>query len=207
MKLARKSIAGAFFVLAGCASGVNFAGAKGVPTLALLGGDFVAAGPAGYCADRNASRPQKGFAILAPCAVLGVQNASPAIFAMTTVQVGQTGSAIVAQDPVAFSAYLEGPNGPQLLSRTGNAGSVSISDVTQIGDQVLVHLVDDAPAVIDGAQRDEWRAFFDVAGRLVTIAVRGLDEAPLTQASGDALLSQTIRAIIGANAQQPASEI
>ena len=143
---------------------------------------------------------------MAPCAVLGVADAPPAVYAMTTVQVGQAGSAIVAQDPAAFAAYLEGPNGPQLLSRTGDASSITIRDVTQIGDQVLVHLVDEAPAAIDGAQEAEWRAFIDIAGRFVTIAVRGLDEAPLSLRAGDALLAQSIRAIIAANAQQPASE-
>ncbi len=202
----RMSIAGAVFALAGCVDGfspTSLAGAAGKPTMAMLAGGFTAAGPDGYCVDPNGSDPQQGFALMAPCAVTRGVDQGPRVRAIATLQVGAVGSAIVSQDPAAFAAYLGGPDGPLVLSRSGDADTVRIRKVSRSGDQVMVYLVDDAPATIDGMQEAEWRAFVDIAGRLVTIAVRGLDAAPLSEAAGAVLLRQSIDAVIRANATAP----
>lgn len=212
MALGRISIAGAAIALAGCSGGVQLpslpklASAAGTPTAPLFGGAFMAASMDGYCVDPNGSRPKKGFAIMAPCSVLGVDDASPTVHAVATLQVGVAGSAIVSQDSVAFANYLNGPSGPLLLSRSGDAETVKVRDVSQQGDYVTVYFVDEAPAVIDGAQEAEWRAFVDIGGRLVTVAVRGLDEAPLSEQLGALLLRQSVNAVIEANADQSGSD-
>ena len=199
------SIAGAVIALAGCTGGLGLppmAGAKGAPSMALLGGDFTVVGPSGYCIDPHGSRPKSGFAIMAPCSVLGAQGSAPRVHAVATVQVGAVGSAIVAQDPSAFAAYLGGPDGPQVLSRVQDADSVTIYEVRRSGDYVVVYLRDDSPAAIDGLQEAEWRAFVDVGDRLVTLALRGLDGAPLSDAAGAALLGQSVKAVVSANTPQ-----
>ncbi len=201
------SIAGAVFALAGCAGLPALDIVKALPggvtpavtSVAMLGGDVTVVGPAGYCVDLDSSRPKRGFAMMAPCATLGVADAPAAIAAITTVQAGADGSAVVSENTAAFADYLRGPNGPVVLSRSGDASSVEVSDVRSLDTYVAVSLRDKAPAHIEGAQEDEWRAFVDVNGRLVTISVRGLDEAPLGEASGAALLRQAVKAVIAAN--------
>lgn len=200
--LMRITIAGAVIALAGCADGFGsspLAGAAGRPKMAMLGGEFTAAGPDGYCVDPNGSDPQKGFALMAPCAVMSVAKQQPGARAIATLQVGDVGSAIVAQDPVAFATYLNGPNGPLALSRVGDPDTVRIRKVMRSDDYVMVYLTDKAPETVDGTQDAEWRAFVDVAGRLVTIAVRGLDVAPLSESAGATLLKQSVIAVKRAN--------
>ena len=204
----RTTIAGAVLALAGCAGGLpdlklpSF-GANPAPVqkLAMFGGAVTATGPEGFCADPSASRPAKGFAIFAPCGTLGVDDAPRAINAVTTVQIGAAGSAIVEADPAAFAAVLEGPSGPEILARTKDADTVTVSSVQHSDAHVSVFFTDEASAFIDGAQEAEWRSFLDLNGRLATVSVRGLDEAPLSQSSGATLLEQAITALIAANTQ------
>ena len=212
MVLGRISFAGAVIALAGCSAGLQLpslpklASSAGTPTAPLLSGAFMAASMDGYCVDPNGSRPKKGFAIMAPCSILGVDDSPLMIHAVVTLQVGDTGSAIVSQDPAAFSDYLNSPNGPLLLSRSGDAETVNVRAVFQQGDYVTVYFVDEAPAVIDGLQESEWRAFVDIGGRLVTVAVRGLDEVPLSEQSGALMLRQSVNAVVEANADQSATD-
>ena len=111
-------LAGATLALAGCA---------GLPAaqLAMFDGNVVTVGPNGYCADAVASRPDKGFAIFAPCATLGASGAATALSAITTVQVGDSGSAIVQSDPAGFAAVLSEDTGPKILARGSDATTVT----------------------------------------------------------------------------------
>lgn len=203
----KMSVAGAIFALAGCDGFEPDALVKALPggvtpaatSLALYGGDVVGVGPQGYCVDPDSSRPSKGFAILAPCATLGVEGAPAVIRGITTIQAGPEGSASVSADADGFAAYLKGPDATLMLSRSGEAATVTVTEVRKFAGHVAVYLRDAAPAHIDGAQESEWRAFVDIAGRLLTISVRGLDAAPLNAAEGSSLLDQAVAAMFAAN--------
>ena len=198
---------GALLGLGGCtgANAPNLSGLLGganaspEPQLALLGGKFTAVGPAGYCADTAASRPVKGFAIFAPCGMLGGTGASATLNAVTTVQIGPVNSAIVGDDPRAFAQVLSSDSGPAILSRDGDAQTVVVQSVRQHGARVSVYFTDAAPAFIAGAQEAEWRSFFDLSGRLATVTVRGLDSAPLSATRGAVLLDQAVEKLMLAN--------
>jgi hypothetical protein len=167
--------------------------------LAVFDSDVVTVGPNGYCADTVASRPDKGFAIFAPCTTLGASSAATALSAITTVQVGDSGSAIVQGDPAGFAAVLSGDTGPKILARGSDATTVTINMVIQDGARVSVYFTDDAATAIEGMQNAEWRSFFDLDDRLVTVSVRGIDAAPLSERDGVVLLDQAIAALIVAN--------
>jgi len=206
MMFVKTCVAGAVFALAGCDSPVlrmfdNLPGgvSEALPAVAMFDGDVIAVGPTGYCVDPDSSRIQRGFAILAPCATLGVTGGPTVTRAIATLQGGPKGSAIVNGNEAEFATYLKGPDGPLILSRSGDPETVSVKEVRTYDHHVAVYLIDRAPAHIDGAQEAEWRAFVDVAGRLVTISVRGLDAAPLSNAEGAALLEQAVKAMIAAN--------
>jgi len=185
-------LAGATLALAGCSGST-------VTQLAVFGGDVLTVGPNGYCADAVASRPDKGFAIFAPCATLGASSAAAAQSAITTVQVGDSGSGIVQSDPAGFAAVLAEASGPAILARGGDATTVTINMVIQDGARVSVYFTDEAETAIEGMQNAEWRSFVDLDDRLVTVSVRGFDAAPLSERDGVVLLDQVIAALIAAN--------
>ncbi|MFT4744076.1 MAG: hypothetical protein ACI91Z_002056, partial [Yoonia sp.] len=58
---------------------------------------------------------------------------------------------------------------------------------------------DSAATVIESMQNAEWRSFFDLNDRLVTVSVRGIDAAPLSERDGVVLLEQAVAALIAAN--------
>lgn len=162
--------------------------------VALLTGDLVVTPPAGYCSDPVSSRLRAGFAVFAPCVTLGTDAPVPSIIGVAIVQAGDTGSAMVTSGETGLRDFLTSPQGAGLLSK-GSGATISVISSQTSGGRVIVHFRDTAAPPMDGLGPDEWRAFTDIGGRLVTVSVRGLDDAPLSAARGDALLDQVLRGL------------
>lgn len=163
--------------------------------VALLNGDLVVTPPAGYCADPVSSRLRDGFAVFAPCVTLGTEAPLPQVLGVTTVQAGEAGSAMVTGAETSLRDFLISPQGAGLLSKGGSAATVSVVSSQAFDSRVTVHFRDTGEAPMDGLGPDEWRAFTDVNDRLVTVSVRGLDDAPLSAGRGSALLDQMLRGL------------
>ena len=170
----------------------------------LASGAIQLQAPAGYCVDPMASRPAANFAVLAPCATLGVDAPVPEVVGLVTVQTGEDGSGSIAVDEIALRDFLITDDGRALLSNAGRAQDIRILSTQAFDDQVMVHFSDAGPPPLAGLQNQEWRAFRNVGGRLVTIGVRGLAAAPLADGPGAALLKQVI-AGLRSTAAGPAS--
>ncbi|WP_052700954.1 hypothetical protein [Loktanella sp. S4079] len=158
-------------------------------SIGLVGGEIIAQAPDGYCIDSTSSNPDKGFAIVAPCFAMGAPDSAPSATAVATIQIGETGSGMVTGAETQMRSFLQSDEGAALLSATGD--STTISDFSsQVADgTVTVRFNDSAPPSKIGLQQSEWRVFTDVNGRLVTIALRGPANAPLTQGTGNWLLN------------------
>lgn len=158
----------------------------------------MAEAPSGYCVDRVASQPANDFAILAPCATLGGADAIPPVVGVATVQVGPADSGAIAADEIALRDYLITDDGATLLSQDGDAERVDVLSTQAFDDRVMIHFTDTGAPPFAGLQNEEWRAFADVNGRLVTVAVRGLSTAPLTDGPGATLLKLILAGVRGA---------
>ncbi len=188
--------------MAGCGGIGNLAGDGGMTSIALAGGAVTATGPDNFCVDPRASRTRDGFAILAPCVLLTGEGPGVPGLALITVQVGDAGTASVAGSEPVFEAFLKGDAGAALLSATGDAGAITVRRTRASGGVVTVFFDDTNPPPIAGTQPTEWRGFLDLSGRLVTVSLRGLADAPLSVSVGDALLRQSILALQSANATE-----
>jgi hypothetical protein len=145
--------------------------------------------PTGYCVDGPASKPNTGFAVVAPCATLGGEQATPSTAAVATIQVGAEGSGTVAGSETALRNFLETNAGAALLSGSGDSDTISAVDAQAAEGRVVVQFTDSAPHSMPGLQSQEWRAFKDINGRLVTVALRGLASVPLDDSTGIWLLN------------------
>ena len=173
-------------------------------TIVLADGDVIATSPAGYCVDGGSSQPDAGFAVLAPCATLGASAAAPAVIGVATIQVGPQESGSILDDEVALSDFLITDAGNALLSSDGVGDDVTVLSTQAFSNQVMVHFVDAGLPPLAGLQSEEWRTFTQANGRLVTIAVRGLAQAPLQDGPGAGLLKLVVagvRAVV-----EPATE-
>ena len=164
-------------------------------SIALAQGEVIATSPAGYCVDDIGSHPERDFAILAPCVTLGADTATPSLIGFATVQVGPADSGSVAADELALRDYLITEDGARLLSQTGDAEAVDILSSQAFNSQVMIHFTDAGPPPMAGLQGEEWRAFTNINGRLVTIGVRGLAVAPLQEGPGATLLKLVLAGV------------
>lgn len=168
-------------------------------SIALGQGDVIATSPTGYCIDRVSSQPADDFAVLAPCVTLGTGVAAPGIVGVATVQVGPAGSGSIVSDEIALRDFLITREGVSLLSQSGNAAAIEILSSQAFDSQVMIYFSDDGPPPVAGLQREEWRAFTNVSGRLVSIGVRGLAAAPLKDGSGATLLKMMVASVTAAD--------
>lgn len=172
--------------------------AEPVRSLALLDGEIMATTPAGYCVDQRASNPRDGFAVMAPCATLGASDPAPGAVGVATVQVGPPQSGTVSGAEGALRDLLESDAGAVLLSATGEADAIKVLNSQALENSVTVHFTDSGDAPMAGLQGEEWRAFTDINGRLVTVAVRGLATAPLQDGTGSWLLNLVVSGLLAA---------
>ena len=162
-------------------------------------GNVIATPPAGYCVDSVSSQPARDFAVLAPCATLGGRGAAPSIVGVATVQVGPADSGAAVVDEIALRDFLITSEGASLLSQSGSAEAIKIVSSQAFNSQVMIYFTDEGPPPLAGLQREEWRAFTNVNGRLVTIGVRGLAAAPLKEGSGATLLKRMVAGVAPAD--------
>jgi hypothetical protein len=168
-----------------------------VKSLALVEGAITATAPAGYCVDPGASQPDAGFAVMAPCATLGSGDAAPDVLGVATIQVGQPGSGTVAENQTALMGIFDSDAGAGLLSTTGTGEEITVIGTASEDNTVTVHFNDEGAPPIDGLAGEEWRAFTDINGRLVTVAVRGLASAPMGEGTGFWLLGRVVNGLLG----------
>ncbi|MBE0412008.1 dihydroxy-acid dehydratase [Yoonia sp.] len=167
-----------------------------VQSIALLGGEIVVTPPAGYCVDPSAGRAADGFAVIAACASLSEEGALPSVIGVATVQVGPPNSGIAYGEESGLRDLLVSDAGAKLLSATGNGDTITVVGSQVSGRVVSVHFNDIGPPPLTGLQSEEWRAFLNMNGRLVTVAVRGPESAPLTDGTGAWLLNMMVKSLL-----------
>ena len=172
---------------------------RGVRTISLFDGDVRVRAPEGYCIDQEASQADTGFTVMAGCALVSSAAIMPEIDGLLTVQVAATDSAMVAGAEAELLELLESDGGRTLLSSGGDAEQVTVDQVQALAGVIEVYFHDTDPNMHEGLGFDQWRAFFDMNGRLVTVGVRGYRRAPLSKAAGSRLLRLTVAALRDAN--------
>lgn len=165
-------------------------------SVSLAQGEIIATSPVGYCVDDVSSQLANDFAILAPCVTLGLTDVVvPDLIGVVTVQIGPVGSGQAAADELALRDFLITDDGASLLSQSGDGQGVEIISTQAFESQVMVHFSDQGPPPLAGLQSEEWRAFKNINGRLVTIGVRGLAIAPLQEGPGATLLKRILAGV------------
>ncbi len=189
-------------VIAGLFARKEASGAAGAPTrpelpaplaqVALVGGDVVVRGPAGYCIDPTTVRQQaqRGFALIASCRILsGGKTGDPVPPVLTTVTAGPLADGADLPSPAALAASADAP----LLGGETAA------------DFVAAHVGAGGDSLLSGGDKRHWRAAFRQNGRLVGLALYAPKGSPLAGADGAAMLSE-VRASIAAASARPGDE-
>lgn len=190
-------------LLAGCGelqNPLSFFGSPPETSISVLDGAVTVVGPEGFCIDGRTSAAKTGFAVIAPCPVL--QGVPAERHAVGTVQVGDAETASVNVDVSAMASFLQSDDGRGLLSANGDVDDLR---VTATDSMVVATFEDTSAPSLEGLSNQEARAFFDINGRLVTVAYRGIRAQPLALDTVSQLVEVTVEAMRSANATAPES--
>lgn len=192
--------------VAGCGGGVGLGGGPPPPTrVAVTADQIVVAGPEGFCIDPTSTRntDDTGFVLLGNCAAIAnsrriEQPATPAVLTAAISAPSQDGGRL-ADSIGELDAFFRSDEGLSLLSRTGDAQSVTILETALEGEVFLLHAADRSEGAIEGVQEDYWRAYLDVGQRIATLSVLALEDRALSREESLETLRGFVAAVLAAN--------
>lgn len=191
--------------LAACVPGGLGPAAPVTRSMAVSGGTVTIAGPAGYCIDRGASRdgPETAFVLFGTCAALAGSLAAgqPAKPAVLTVSVtpGAPGEESFAESFPSIARLVRSEPGRAALSRSGDAETVVVQEITAAGNVMYLRLQDRSATEGPPVEAEYWRAIMVEEGRIITLSALGLRDRPLSSSDKRRALEALVRAVRAAN--------
>jgi hypothetical protein len=162
----------------------------------VAGRAITIAPPPGFCIDPPSTTVNSdgAFVLMSDCALLGGRAAAgrTPVAAALTASVSAGGLGGEGDDEAAtledLQVFLDTPDGLALVSRSGRSDRVAIR-ARLLRNDVLYVLVEDRGAQpIAGIDRQFWRAFLEVNGRMTVLSVLGFQGGGVdAQAGLDAL--------------------
>jgi hypothetical protein len=200
------ALALAALALAGCDAAALPGGSPTRLRVDVAGEPLTIAAPPGFCIDRRSTTVSEdgAFVLMSDCGLLGAGRGggTPVGAALTaSVSAGPIGGE--GDDPVQsledLREFAATPEGRAVVGRGGRSDRVRILAARQ-RDGVLYLLVEDrSSAAIAGIDRQFWRAFMDVNGRMTALSVLGFEGAGLDAQQGLNHLAALAAAIRQAN--------
>ena len=180
--------------------------------LDVAGRAVTIAAPAGFCIDPESvtSSAEGAFVLMSDCGLMGKDDRKGTpVGAAMTASVSSGGFAgegdTAAGSLEELQEFAATQEGRTVLGRSGQPDRVRILN-TQLSGGVLYVLVEDRGAQpIAGIERQFWRAFLEVNGRLVALSMLGFQGAGPGPQEALNQLAALARATQAANAGQPAS--
>jgi hypothetical protein len=151
----------------------------------VAGRAITIAPPPGFCIDPPSTTVNSdgAFVLMSDCVLLGGRAAAgrAPVAAALTASVSAGGLGGEGDDEAAtledLQVFLDTPDGLALVSRSGRSDRVAIR-ARLLRNDVLYVLVEDRGAQpIAGIERQFWRAFLEVNGRLVALSIIGFQGA------------------------------
>lgn len=167
-------------------------GSSAAPSLPLLGGAIVAAGPAGFCVDSRNSQPAAGFAILVACDGLGNFDAElPSRHALITLQIERL-------EPESIAPTKEEIEGLTLEEEELGSNEVLLVEaLSEPTGQLIIYRV--AEPVSSTLQPLEARILTVISGRLSVLTLRGLSAAPMSIEGIEELARRSLTVLLETN--------
>ena len=161
--------------------------------------------PGGFCIDPDSisSSDDGAFVLMTDCGRAGEGGGQGRVGAAMTASVSTGGFAgegdTDAGSLADLAEFVASGEGRAVLGRSGQPDRVRVLN-TQVSGDVLYVLVEDRGAQpIAGIERQFWRAFLEVNGRLVALSVLGFEGAGLAPQSALDQIAALARATQAAN--------
>lgn len=168
------------------------------PDPVLLAGAVMPSAPPGWCPDPRAAQEDAAgaFRLFVPCGA-----AAPALLTVSVLGASEA----AAPDPARLDAFFRSEIGRAALSRSGDAGSVTVVQTGMAEDAFLLQVRDLAPLAGATVGAESWRAVLPLNGRLVALAALSPADPPLPPATLRSVLDGFLAAMRAANGGSPAT--
>jgi hypothetical protein len=210
LRLAALGIAG--LALAACDPATMAAGSPSRTRVTVAGQAVTIAAPPGFCIDRPSTvvNAEGAFVLMSDCALLGAGGArGRPVGAAMTASVSAGGLGGEGDDEAAtledLQAFLDTADGRALIGRSGRSDTVRVLARQRHGDVLYVLVEDRGPPPIAGIDRQFWRAFLEVNGRMTVLSVLGFEGAGVGTQEGLNELASLAAAIQRANVRRTPS--
>jgi hypothetical protein len=147
---------------------------KGQASVRLASSNFTITALDGFCIDQASIKDtaQAGFVLMADCAALSgrkrkVDQARSVLLTATVAPPLESPESVTSQ---GLEQFFGSEQGRAVLSRSGDATTVSATMETLDDDTLILHIYDSSPTNIEGLAKDDWRAFTVINDRLVTLS-------------------------------------
>jgi hypothetical protein len=179
------ALAAALLALAACDPAAMSGASPSRARLDVAGRAVTIVPPPGFCIDSDSisSGADGAFVLMSDCGPTagGAADRRPPAGAAMTASIstggfageGDTAAGSLA-DLEAFAATAEGR---AVLGRSGQPERVRILDTQLVGDVLYILVEDRGAQPIAGIERQFWRAFLEVNGRLVALSILGFQGA------------------------------
>lgn len=162
------------------------------------GTDVTIVGPRGFCVDPTASAAQAAgsFVLMGNCAAISrsPDAPQPRVPARLTASIsGPEEGPAVALMLDELRGFIASDDGRAALSQSGRASDVAIRQSFTRDGVFYVRIADRS------LKSDQWRAFFDVRARMISLTVSGSDEIPLAGRAGLRLMQDFVKRVQRAN--------
>ncbi|WP_147450639.1 hypothetical protein [Rhodophyticola porphyridii] len=202
----------AALALSGCGGLGPWTGGNTSPApaqVAVTTDQVVVAGPPGFCVDPTATQDRgiTAFVLMGNCAAISNsrragQPAVPAVLTASISEPSDNGS--LRESIPGLDEFFRSDEGLGLLSRSQDAGTVTVLDSFHQGDVYFLHARDTSEGPVEGVRAEYWRAYLDVGARIATLSVLGLNAQPVSDEASLATLREFAAAVSGANSGDPA---
>ncbi|MCB2140883.1 MAG: hypothetical protein KDE17_18115 [Rhodobacteraceae bacterium] len=193
-------VAGVVWLVSGQAAA---AGDSAPSKITVSDGAITISGPSGYCVDTRSSRdaPEGAFVLLGSCVSLNGSGRAPGTRALltATILLGAPPGEDLRVEFRRMADFFVTEAGRTALSRDGDPGSVRITKIVASGDILYVLAQDNAPLAGYPVEPEYWRAIFARRGRMISLSVLGLPEAPIDTNDKRRLLDRFVSRIVTEN--------
>jgi len=179
---------------------------QGQTSVRLVSSNFIVSAPDGFCVDGASVQdtPETGFVLMADCAALRgrkhkVDQARSVLLTTTVATPLESPDSVT---PQALKQFFDTEQGRAILSRNGDAATIS-ANMEIVADQTLIlHIHDSSPVHIDGLSQDDWRAFSVINDRLVTLSAAPFVGGAASDSNAKTLMIQLVRLLQDENVAQ-----
>ncbi len=149
--------------------------------LQVDGADIIIGGTSEYCISSRRKRSTGAFVILSPCSPGSRQSGQSTNpnKGLLILSVSSDAGLAKTANTSSFASFFKSKEGLRSLSNSGEASTVEVLGTLNRGQVFYIHTRDSSGPMIPDTTSEQWRGFFVVSERVISISVVNFIDNPI----------------------------